>query len=81
MKLFTKVSKMTGVLNYNVFMNNNYIAEIVSCENNQSLYKLNYRDISEPDSEWVTMKDTFGKDIIYKDMDTAKCDAERILLL
>lgn len=72
---------MTGILNYNVFVDDNYIVEIIICENKQPLYKLKYKSISDPDTDWTYVQDSFGQDILYKDMETAQYDAERILIL
>ena len=72
---------MTGILNYNVFMDDNYIVEIVICENKQLLYKLKYKSISDPETDWTYVRDSFGQDIFYKDIETAQYDAERILML
>ena len=71
---------MTGILNYNVFIDSNYIVEIVICENKQPLYKLKYKSISDPEKDWTYVQDSFGQDILYKDMETAQYDAERILV-
>lgn len=71
---------MTGILNYNIFVDDNYIVEIIICENAKSLYKLKYKRISDPEADWTYVQDSFGKDILYKDMETAQCDAERILI-
>jgi len=71
---------MTGILNYNVFINDNYIVEISICENDKSLYKLKYKSISDPEATWTYVQDSFGKDILYKDIETAQYDAEGILI-
>jgi len=71
---------MTGILNYNIFVDDNYIVEIIICGNDKSSYKLKYKSISDLEADWTYVQDSLGHDILYKDIETAQCDAERILV-